>query len=132
MSYILSNANRWYCGLESSYGTVPSITSDNRIPAIKMTARQQLERATRHDKTGGRTYAGTPPGGRKKTEFALSTYLTSWTNAQNLPAYGPLFCAAMGATPLIHTGETVASASGSNITFSTPHGLVVNQAISSG
>jgi hypothetical protein len=132
MSYVLSNANRWYCGLETAYGTVPSITSDNRIPAIKMTARQQLERATRHDKTGGRTYAGTPPGGRKKTEFALSTYLTSWTNAQNLPAYGPLFYAAMGATPLIHTGETVASASGSNITFSAPHGLVVNQAISSG
>jgi hypothetical protein len=132
MSYVLSNANRWYCGLETTYGAVSSITSDNRIPAIKMTARQQLERATRHDKTGGRTYAGTPPGGRKKTEFTLSTYLTSWTNAQNLPAYGPLFYAAMGAPPLIHAGETVASVSGPNITFSAPHGLVVNQAISSG
>ncbi len=132
MSYILSSANRWYCGLETTYGTVPSITSDNRIPAIKMTARQQLEKATRRDKTGGRTYAGTPPGGRKKTQFALSTYLTNWSNAQNLPAYGPLFYAAMGGTPLIHGCETVASTSGSNITFSAPHGLVVNQAISSG
>lgn len=132
MAYIVSNANRWYCGLESSYGTVPNITSDNRIPAIKMTARQQLEKATRRDKTGGRTYAGIPPGGRRKTEFALSTYLTTWTSAQALPAYGPLFYAAMGATPLIHAGETVASTSGANITFSAPHGLVVNQAISSG
>jgi hypothetical protein len=118
--------------LETTYGAVPAITSDNRIPAIKMTARQQLERATRRDKTGGRTYAGTPPGGRRKTEFSLSTYLTSWTNAQNLPPYGPLFYAAMGATPLIHAGQTVASTNGSNITFSAPHGLVVNQAVSSG
>ncbi len=130
MPYILSNANRWYCGLESSYGRVPSITSDNRIPAIKMTARQQLEKATRRDKTGGRTYAGTPPGGRRKTEFALSTYLTTWSNSQLLPAYGPLFYAAMGGTPLIHAGETVASTSQLNITFSAPHGLVVNQAVS--
>src|SRR5579862_9098754 len=101
MSYILSNANRWYCGLETSYGTVPSITSANRIPAIKLTARQQLEKATRRDKTGGRTFAGTPPGGRRKTDFALSTYLTAWSNAQLLPCYGPLFHAAMGGTPLI-------------------------------
>jgi hypothetical protein len=132
MSYILSNANRWYCGLESSYGKVPSITSDNRIPAIKMTARQLLEKATRRDKTGGRSYAGTPPGGRRKTEFALSTYLTTWSNPQNLPVYGPLFYAAMGGTPLVHAGEVVASTSETNITFSVPHGLVVNQAISSG
>jgi hypothetical protein len=132
MAYILSNANRWYCGLETSYGNIPSITGDNRIPAIKMTAKQQLEKAVRHDKTGGRTYAGTPTGGRRKTEFSLSTYLTSWNNAQTLPAYGPLFYAAMGATPLIHAGETVASTNGMNITFSAPHGLVVNQAISWG
>ena len=130
MSYILSNANRWYCGLESSYGKVPSITNNNRIPAIKMTARQQLEKAIRRDKTGGRTYAGTPAGGRRKTEFSLATYLTTWSDSQNLPAYGPLFYAAMGGTPLIHGGLTVASCNGSNITFTSPHRLMVNQAIS--
>jgi len=53
MSYVLSSANRWYCGLESSYGTVPTVTGANRIPAIKLTARQQFEKATRRDKTGG-------------------------------------------------------------------------------
>src|SRR5689334_7879509 len=132
MPYILSNSNRWYCGLESSYGSVPSITSDNRFPAIKMTARQQLEKSTRRDKTGSRTFGGTPSGGRRKTEFSLSTYLTSWNNSQTLPGYGPLFYAAMGGTPLIHTGGTVASSSARNITFSAPHGLVVNQAVSSG
>lgn len=132
MSYVLSSANRWYCGLESSYGTVPTITSANRIPAIKMTARQQFEKAKRRDKTGGRTYPGIPAGGRKGTEFALSTYLTSWTTSQSLPAYGPLFQAAFGGTPVISGGGTVASSPGSNVAFSAPHGLVVNQAISSG
>jgi len=132
MGYILSNANRWYCGLESSYGLVPTVTGDNRIPAIKLTARQQMEKATRRDKTGGRTYAGAPTGGRKKTDFSLSTYLSTWTNAQTLPSYGPLFQAAMGGTPLIYPGATVTSAAGSNITCSAPHGLVVNQAVSCG
>jgi hypothetical protein len=132
MSYILSTANRWYCGLESSYGTVPTITGANRIPAIKLTARQQFEKTTRRDKTGGRTFPGVPPGGRKSTEFALSTYLTSWTSSQSLPAYGPLFQAALGGTPIISSGGTVASSSGSNVAFSAPHGLVVNQAVSSG
>jgi hypothetical protein len=130
--YVLSSANRWYCGIESSYGQVPSITSNNRIPAIKMTARQQLEKATRRDKTGGRTYPGIPTGGRKQTEFALSTYLTSWTNAQSLPAYAPLFQAAFGGTPIIYGGGTVASSTGSNVALSAPHGLVVNQAVSCG
>ncbi len=132
MSYILSSANRWYCGLETGYGTVPAISSANRIPAIKMTARQQFEKVTRRDKTGGRTYPGIPPGGRKTTEFALSTYLTRWTNSQSLPAYAPLFQAAFGGTPIISSGGTVASSTGSNIVFSAPHGLVVNQAVSSG
>jgi hypothetical protein len=132
MAYILSNANRWYCGLESSYGQVPTVTGDNRIPAIKLSARQQMEKATRRDKTGGRTYAGSPTGGRKKTDFSLATYLSTWTSAQSLPSYGPLFQAAMGGTPLIYSGATVTSSSGANITCSAPHGLVMNQAVSSG
>lgn len=132
MAYILSSANRWYCGLENSYGKVPSITGDNRIPAIKMAARQQLEKSLRRDKTGGRTFAGTPPGGRRKSEFSLTTYLTSWTTPQLLPAYGPLFQAAMGGTPLIHSGGTVASSSGTALGFAAPHGLVINQAVSIG
>jgi hypothetical protein len=132
MSYVLSNANRWYCATEASYGNVPTITAVNRIPAIKMSARQQLEKALRHDKTGGRTYAGTPPGGRRRTEYSLNTYLTTWTNRQALPAYGPLFYAAMGATPMIAAAGTIASSSGSNLTFSAPHGLIQSQAVSIG
>jgi hypothetical protein len=97
-----------------------------------MTARQEFEKAKRRDKTGGRTYPGIPAGGRKATAFALSTYLTSWTNSRTLPTYGPLFQSAFGGTPIISGGGTVASSTGSNVAFSAPHGLVVNQAVSSG
>ena len=38
-SYILSNANRFYTGLENSYGQTPAITAQNRanfmFPAIR-------------------------------------------------------------------------------------------------
>ena len=35
-AYISSNANRFYCATEAIYGQVPPITSDNRIPAVKL------------------------------------------------------------------------------------------------
>ncbi len=77
-SYISSNANRFYTALESSYGHVGSITALNRIPALKLTVQQQLDMKDRKDKTGSRTFAGLPGGGRKRTNFELRTYLTSW------------------------------------------------------
>src|SRR5690242_20987904 len=53
-SYISSNANRFYAALESSYGTVGAVTANNRIPALKLAVKQQLEVTTRKDKTGDR------------------------------------------------------------------------------
>jgi len=38
----------------------------------------------------------------------------------------------MGGTPLIHAGGVVSSMNGLNLTFSAPHGLLVNQAVSAG
>ena len=64
-SYISSNANRFYAALESSYGQVGTISATNRIPAVKLGITQQLETAQRRDKTGSRTFAGVPPGGRR-------------------------------------------------------------------
>jgi hypothetical protein len=58
-SYISSNANRFYTALESAYGRVEAITATNRIPAVKLGIRQQVETGTRRDKTGSRTFAGT-------------------------------------------------------------------------
>src|ERR1035438_4210671 len=77
-SYISSNANRFYAGLESSYGETPAITAQNRFPAVKLTAKNQLETADRRDKTGSRTFVGIPAGLRRNTTFDVTTYMTSW------------------------------------------------------
>src|SRR5579863_2262537 len=108
-SYISSNANRFYTALESSYGSVGAITASNRIPALKLTVKQQLDVTNRKDKTGSRTFAGLPVGGRRRTNFELQTYLTSWQKSAAAPAYGPLFQAALGKAPMEFAGGTVAS-----------------------
>ena len=71
-SYISSDANRFYTALESAYGQVGQITAANRIPAVKLGVKQQRETKERRDKTGSRTYGGTPNGGRRGTTFDLT------------------------------------------------------------
>ncbi len=132
-SYISSNANRWYVALEESYGQVPSITSRNRIPAVKLTARQEWEKRERRDKTGSRTFAGLPPGLRKRTRFVLRTYMTSWGEQSEEPGYGPLFRAALGGAPALWSGGTAAEGcTGMTLRFTGPHGLSAGQAVRSG
>src|ERR1017187_6599979 len=111
-SYISSNANRFYTALESSYGQAGSITALSRIPALKLTVQQQLDMKDRKDKTGSRTFAGLPAGGRKRTNFELRTYLTSWDKTSAGPGYGPLFQASLGGTPEHFGGGTGASSTG--------------------
>lgn len=132
MSYIFSNSNRLYTALESSYGAVPAITASNRIPVVKMDIKQQRETLARRDKTGSRTYAGTPPGGRISTSFQFQSYLTSWQQTSGAPAYGPLFQSALGASAQFAGGTLASAANGPSLTFTTPHGLSVGQAVSSG
>ncbi len=132
-SYVSSNANRFYTALESAYGQVGTITSANRIPALKLSIQQQLERPERKDKTGSRTYFGTPAGGRRQTNYELRTYLTSWNKATAGPGYGPLFEAALGGTPLQFGGGVVASSQeNGRLAFAADHGLSVGQAVASG
>ena len=131
-SYISSNANRFYTAIESAYGQVDAIAATNRIPAVKLTVKQQLEVTARRDKTGSRTFAGLPNGGRRVTNFALKTYMTSWQKASGGPGYGPLFQAGLGGAPLLFAGGTIASYSGSRLGFAAPHGLQAGQAVSSG
>ena len=78
-NYISSNANRFYVALEASYGQAASAAATNRFPAVKLVAQQSLERAVRHDKTGSRTFLGTPTDSRRQTAFEVRTYLTSWS-----------------------------------------------------
>jgi hypothetical protein len=132
MSYISSNANRFYVALESAYGSLAAITASARIPALKLAVTQAYDAGERKDKTGSRTFAGLPAGGRRRTAFDLKTYQTTWQQGSAAPSYGPLFQAALGAAPLTFSGGTVASMSGSRLGFAAPHGLTAGQAIASG
>jgi hypothetical protein len=133
MSYILSNDNRFYVAVEASYGAAAAITASNRIPAVKLTTKQQLEKAQRADKTGSRTFAGNPSGLRIQTSFGLKTYMANWGDPSALPPHGPLFQACLGGSASQSPGGTVASASNSTtLTFAAPHGLAPGSAVSSG
>jgi hypothetical protein len=133
MSYILSNDNRFYVALEQSYGTAAAISASNRIPAVKLTTKQQTEKVQRADKTGSRTFAGNPSGLRLQTSFGLKTYMANWADPSVLPPYGPLFQACFGGSPIQSAGGTVASMSGSStLTFTAPHGLSPGAAVTSG
>jgi len=130
-SYISSQANRFYTALESAYGSVPAITAGNRIPALKLTVRQQTEVTSRKDKTGSRTFVGLPAGGRRRTSFQLQTYLTSWDKGSAAaPGYGPLFQSALGGTPLTYGGGAVSSyTANGQVAFAAAHGLRAGQAV---
>lgn len=133
MAYISSNANRWYVGKEASYGTAPAITAGNRIPAVKLTAQQQVTKTQRKDKTGSRTWAGNPQGMRRQTNFSLTSYMRDWPAGSGLPAYGPLFEAVMGAAGALWPGANAgAGSTTTTINFASAHGLQPGQAISSG
>lgn len=133
MSYILSNDNRFYVALEQSYGAAAAISASNRIPAVKLTTKQQTEKVQRADKTGSRTFAGNPSGLRIQTSFGLKTYMSSWADQTVLPAHGPLFQACLGGTPAQSAGGTVSNASNSStVAFTAPHGLAPGGAVSSG
>jgi hypothetical protein len=132
-NYISSNDNRLYVGLESAYGQVPAIQSGNRISAVKLAARQQLERPERKDKTGTRTFAGTPAGLRKRTTFDLTTYMTGWTGPSTEPVYGPLFRAGLGAAPVFFAGGTAAANANTKLlSFAASHSLTPGQAVTFG
>src|SRR5580692_5538525 len=133
MSYILSNDNRFYVALEESYGAAATISASNRIPAVKLTTKQQNEKVQRLDKTGSRTFAGYPNGLRIQTSFGLKTYMANWADPGVLPPYDPLFHACLGGAAVQSAGGTVASTSGSStLAFTAPHGLMPGGAVTSG
>lgn len=97
--YISSNENRFYAEVESVYGHVAGVTSANRFPAVKLTARQTVVSPMRKDKTGSRTFAGLPSSVRRQTSFELNTYLASSLVPGTPPGYGALVQGALGGEP---------------------------------
>jgi len=68
---------------------------------------------------------------RRQTTFDLTTYMTSWGGQSSGPAYGPLFQASLGATPVFYVGGTAAAGStATTVVFEVPHGLGAGQAVS--
>ncbi|HEV2688471.1 MAG TPA: hypothetical protein VGV35_07945, partial [Bryobacteraceae bacterium] len=133
MAYISSNDNRFYVGLEPSYGNAATVVAANRIAAVKLTTKQKTENVQRKDKTGSRTFAGNPSGMRRETSFELKTYMTSWADQTSQPGHGPLFQSCLGNAAMLSGGGAVASMPDpTKIAFSAPHGLVPGQAISIG
>lgn len=131
-NYISSSANRFYTAVETAYGQAASIGPGNRFPAVRLQAQQVLEAGRRRDKTGTRTFRGTPPTARRQTAFEARTYLTSWTGSGE-PTYGPLFHATCGAQPDLSTGLSVATVQGdTQLQTTTPHGLLTGSAVSYG
>jgi hypothetical protein len=129
-NYISSNANRFYTALEASYGQAAAVAASNRFPAVQLIAQQTLEKAVRHDKTGARTFLGTPASSRRQTAFQVRTYLTSWSGGAT-PGYGPLFQSALGAAPQSSAGLVVASiTTQTQIATTAPHGLSIGSAVS--
>jgi hypothetical protein len=56
--------------------------------------------------------------------------MTNWADQTSQPAYGPLFQACLGGSPMISAGHTVALASDTGrVAFTAPHGLAPGQAI---
>jgi hypothetical protein len=102
----------------------------SRIPAVKLGIQQTVATGTRRDKTGSRTFAGVPAGVRRRTDYTLQTYLTSWDKATAGPGYGPLFQAAMGGSPAKYAGGTAASSTAAGrLGFGAAHGLAASQAV---
>jgi len=133
MSYILSNDNRFYVALEQNYGVAAAVNAGNRIPAVRLTTKQQNVKVQRVDKTGSRTFAGYPSGLRLQTSFGLKTYMENWSNSSSPPPHGPLFQACLGGAPAQSAGGTVANTSGSSgVVFTAPHGLTPGGAVTSG
>ena len=133
MSYILSNDNRFYVALEQSYGVAAAIGAGNRIPAVKLTTKQQTQKVQRADKTGSRTFVGNPSGLRIQTSFGLKTYMANWGDPTSVPPHGALFQACLGGSAAQSAGGMVASASGSStVAFTAPHGLAAGAAVTSG
>ena len=129
-SYISSNANRFYTGIEISYGQAATISAANRFPAVKLHAHQSVQAGRRFDKTGSRTFLGYPNTSKRATTFEAQTYLTSWSG-MGLPGYGALFQSALGATPVVSGGLVVAATQGSlQMQTTESHGLSYGSAVS--
>jgi hypothetical protein len=127
--YISSKQNRFYAALEQQYGKAAGWAQAKQFGALRLGAKNWLERPARKDKTGSRTFTGSGGALRKQTTFDLATYLYSHDEGGE-PGYGALVQAALGGAPQISGALTLAAdASGIGLRFASPHGLSEGSAL---
>ncbi len=128
-TFVSSNRNRFYVGIESKYGIAPVLGPNSRFPASHVEAMQVNERPKRIDKTGTRTLQASLVPGRIRTAFQIHSYLSAW-NGEGEPGYGPLFQAACGSPAVLSQGCVVQSVpTPTEVVTGSPHGFAVGQAI---
>lgn len=131
--YISSNDERLYAAIETGFGDAAEVTAANRLPVVRFAATQRAERPVRRDKTGSRTFRGYSFELRKRTEFEVTTYLSSSNDPALGPAYGSLVQGALGGAPESFPGAEVVSAdTNGRISFAVAHGLTFGQAVTFG
>lgn len=129
--YVLSNSNRYYAALESAYGVVPAISASDRIPGARLAIATQKSAPKRRDKTGTRTFLGTPGTSRKVTGYEFETSLMAQDSGSLPPAAGRMVQAALGGTPKQTQAQAATvSGGGLQVDFPAPHGLGEGSAVS--
>ncbi len=131
-SYISSNNNRLYVGVEPSFGNAAAATQLTRIPAVSLKVKHRRDELRRKDKTGTRTFLGLPSNLKRQTSFELRSYMTGWTDQSKAPAHGALFETAFGSPAQSFTAHSISGVTGTKITTGTQHGLEPGQAVSAG
>lgn len=131
-NYVLSKNNRYYVALESSYGVVPMVSATNRVPGVRLAVATQKVTVPRRDKTGTRTFLGTPGIPRRIASYEFETSLMAGAGALP-PAVGQMVQAALGAAaPLSVQQAATVNGNGAELDFAAPHNLAVGSAVTVG
>jgi hypothetical protein len=129
-NYVLSNNNRYYAALESNYGAVPTITASHRLPGVRLAIATQKMTAKRRDKTGTRTFLGTPGTPRKVSGYEFETNLMAQDAGTLPPAAGQMVQAALGGAPQQTLAQpATVSGGGLQLDFPAPHGMSEGSAV---
>ncbi len=122
--YILSNNNRYYAVLESSYGVVPAIAASQRVPGMRLAIATQKVSPQRRDKTGTRTFLGTAGKPRRVIAYEFETCVMAQDAGALPPAIGQLVQAALGGAAMQTSAQAATvSGGGFQVDFPAPHGM---------
>ena len=132
MAYISSNANRFYTALEASYGQVGSITSGNRIPALKLTVQQKLDDGAAEGQDGQPDVSRPAAGRPAADEFRAADLHDELAASGGKPGIWPAVSGGTrGRAAAVRRRDARHPARlRGRLGFAAPHGLGAGQAVS--